>query len=447
MNLNYIGSVAERFMQFRSSLAAEEGVATDIFNCISIYMPKSLGAANLVDAAWNPAEITATAYAVLPVTVDNYRDVFKDTGALMAQWLPAFNDGTNFNMTLYIIIFDDTGFTPTVTATGITWAPLKKAFDELYFISFFKTVFSEHYDGSEVTHDPAEAGDYSDANYFDMALSLSALCEAESTLSMAILYTKVTVPDVGGADSNLCKVLSQTRGTETTQAATFTGSTVTTRAQYFWGFINLLGGKHTWLIVHNGVYMPAYIIGKWFEAKNGSGEFIGNKLDKIRLTGTNVKPTGNPSPLNSDVNLNLDKSFYVNLDEKYVTYFISISGASDNDVEAKGSRSVANYPVNAYAMSKWIDFNASQDMANFVTARGTLTDPVLANQQAYSDMQSILAARISAMADTRRLYGTQMNFPPFSEAKKGNWFEGTAVWSGYYDDDLEGVRVSGSIVF
>ena len=34
MNLNYVGSVAERFMKFRSTLATEENVALNIFNAV-----------------------------------------------------------------------------------------------------------------------------------------------------------------------------------------------------------------------------------------------------------------------------------------------------------------------------------------------------------------------------------------------------------------------------
>ena len=139
MNLNYIGSVAERFMKFRSSLSTEEDVSEDIFNAISIYVPKSLASANLVAGAYDPDEITATKYAVVTVTVDNYTDVLSETGSLITQWLPVFNDGTNSDVTLYLVIFDDTGFAPTVGDASISWSPLTKAFKELYFISFFKT--------------------------------------------------------------------------------------------------------------------------------------------------------------------------------------------------------------------------------------------------------------------------------------------------------------------
>ena len=131
MNLNYVGSVAERFMRFRSRLAETEGIAEDLFNAISIYVPKSLAEGNLASDSYDPTAVTADTYAVIAVTVDNYKDVLTEGGALLSQWLPVFNDGINFAVKLYVIVFDDTGFAPTVTAGALTWSPLSKAFNEL----------------------------------------------------------------------------------------------------------------------------------------------------------------------------------------------------------------------------------------------------------------------------------------------------------------------------
>lgn len=353
MNLNYKGSVAERFMKFRSTLATEENIELNIFNAVSIYVPKSLASANLASGSYTPSEVTATKYAVVPVTVDNYRSVFAEGSVLLSQWLPVFNDGTNSAVTLYIIVFDDTSFSPTLTAGAVTWAPLTKAFDELYFISFFKTMFSEHYDGSSVEDE------YDDSNYFDMALALAYQCELESTLSFCLIEANLTVPD--GTDTNACKVMSHTRGDETTHCTTFVGTDKADRAEYFWGYLNMMGANHTEFHVHNGSFMIPIILGKWFEAKNSSGEFVGNKLAKIRLTGNKVKPTGLPSPLNSDVNLNLTSDIYEKLDAKNVGYFISISDNSLNNAEFIRDRSVANFPITAYAISKWVDYNTSQE--------------------------------------------------------------------------------------
>ena len=428
-------------MQFSSSLTTEENVSENIFNAISIYVPKSLASANLAEGSFDPDEITATKYGVIAVNVDNYSTVLASGGALLSQWLPIFNDGANSAVTLYVIIFDDTKFAPKVTASGIEWSPLSKAFKELYFISFFKTMFSEHYDGSKID------GDYDDSNYFDMALCLALLCETESTLSFHLCEAHVVVPEDGAEDTNACKVMSQTRGDEITHCTAFTDSTIATRAQYFWGFLNLIAPKHTEFHIHNGNFMIAIILAKWFEETNDSGEYVGNKLAKIRLSGSKVKPTGLPSPLDSDVNLNLVSDIYDNLDAKHVGYFISISSSSTNNAEFIRDRSIENYPITAYAISKWIDYNASQALANYATASDTLTAPVLANEATYNYIQQLVQGVINTFASTGRIVDVTLNFPPYSEAKKGQSFEGTAVWSASYIDDLESVELSGSISF
>lgn len=446
MNLNYVGSVAERFMKFRSTLAVSEGVAPNLFNAISIYIPKSLAAKQFNSDAYTAASVTAETYAVIAVTVDNYKDVLADGSNLLSQWLPVFNDGTNSAVMLICIVFDDTDFVATVTDKAVTWAPLTKAFNELYFVSFFKTLFSEHYDGSK-NEEGEPNTHYDDSNYFDMALALSYQCEVESTLSMCLLEIKVVVPEKIASDANKCKVLSYDRGKETAKCTTLTATDLATRAEYFWGYLNLIGGTHTEVHVHNGVFMLPIILGKWFEAKNSSGQFIGNKLAKIRLSKNGVKPTGLPSPLNSDVNLNLAKDIYTILDSKNVGYFISIANDSDSDVELVSDRSISGMPVTAYNISKWIDYTTAQDVAKYRDSADTLTKPVLCNQQTYTDIQGMLIGNIQKFSGTGRVESVTVNFPPFSEAKVGNSLQGTAVWNGKYIDDLESVDISGSITF
>lgn len=450
MNLNYVGSVAERFMKFRSSLATEENIDSNLFNAISIYVPKSLAEANLATGSYTPSVVTADAYAVIAVTVDNYKKVLADSSVLLSQWLPVFNDGTNSSVTLYVIVFDDTNFAPETKAAAVTWAPLTKAFKELYFISFFKTMFSEHYDGKKVatgTEEDPVPTDYDDSNFFDMALALAYQCEKEPTLSFCLIEAKLEVFTEDGADSNACKVMSHTRGDEIAHCTTLLGSEKADRAEYFWGYLNLIAPSHSNFIVHNGNFLLPVVLGKWFEATNASGEFVGNKLAKIRLSGTKVKPTGLPSPLNSDVNLNLGSYIYDNLDAKNVGYFISISDGSDNNAELLRDRSISNFPITAYMISKWIDYNTSQDLAEYLTNTATLTDPVLANEKTYSYIQSLLLGNIQKFSGTGRITDNSTNFPPYSEAKVGNSFKGTAVWSAVYVDDLESVDISGSISF
>ena len=447
MNLNYVGSVAERFMKFRSSLASTEEIDENLFNAISIYIPKSLASAQFEADAYDADAVTADESAVIAVTADNYRNVFKSTGSLYSQWLPIWNDGANLSVTLYCIIFDDTGFAPTVGAGAVEWLPLKKAFDELYFISYFKCLFSEHYDGTSVTHDPAEEGDYDDSNYFDMALCLSTLCEGEATLSMYLCEVHADIFKKGEADTNICKVMSLTRGDETSHCSTLAGSTKADRAAYFWGYVNLIGGNRTFIALHNGSVMIPIVLASWFTEENASDLFVGNKLAKIRLQGSKVKPTGLPSRLNTDVNTNLGDYIYTNLDDKFVAYFISISGNTLNNAEMVSDRTVSNFPVTASMISKWIDYQTAQDIANWRDARSTLTNPVLCNEEAYGEIQSKLVLNIQKFIGTGRITNIQLDFPPFSEAKQNNNLTGVMVWKATYIDDLGSVTMTGSIEF
>lgn len=444
MNLNYVGSLAERFMKFRASLTASTEVSENLFDAISIYVPKSLASNNISSEAYDASSVTSTTYAVIAVTVDNYKEIMKSSGKLFYDWSKVFNDDTNSAVTLYLIVFDDTTFSASVTDTSISWAPLTKAFEELYFISFFKVMFSEHYDGTKVTTPTASA--YDDSNYFDMCLCLSALCAGEANLSACICEVHVTVPATAStSDGNPCKVLSKSRATETAHCTTLTGSTLADRAEYFWGYVNFLGGEKTMVYVHNGSYVLPIIFGLYFAKTNGSGQFVGNKLAKVRISDSRVKPTGLPSTVDSDVNLNLISAWYNNLDEKNVGYLISISGSSRNNAELITDRSVANYPIMAYMIKCWICYNASQSLADYASSVESSSVPVLTNEATYRYIQGLVQQKLNDMAGTGRLEGINLTFPPYSEAKQGNKFVGVAAWSARYIDDFGGCDVSGEI--
>lgn len=432
-------------MKFRSSLASTEEIDENLFNAISIYVPKSLAQAQFAETAYDADAVSGKKFAVITVTADNYAKVLSATGGLYSQWLPIWNDGANVAVTLYCIVFDDTGFAPAVGAGAITWEPLSYAFGELYFISYFKCLFSEHYDGKVAGEgNPVE---YDDSNYFDLALCLSSLCEGESTLSCFLCEAHLDVYEEGEEDPNVCKVMSLSRGDETNHCVTMQGTTKADRAEYFWGYVNLIGGNRTFLVIHNGSIMLPIVLASWFTEPNDSGQYIGNKLAKIRLTGSKVKPTGLPSVLNSDVNTNIGSYIYDNLDAKHVAYFNSISGNSLNDAQMFSDRTVANAPVTAWQMAKWIDYQTSQDLANWRDARSTLTKPVLCNEAAYAQIQGMLVSNIQAFIGTGRLTNITLDFPPFSEAKKGNDLEGIMVWKATYVDDLGGVTITGSVEF
>ena len=251
----------------------------------------------------------------------------------------------------------------------------------------------------------------------------------------------------GSADTNVCKVMSQSRGDETSHCTTFTGSDTADRAKYFWGYLNLIGGNRTFFTIHNGSVMLPIVLASWFEAQNDTGEYVGNKLAKIRLQGSKVKPTGLPSELNSDVNKNLGSYIYDILDAKYVAYFIAIDGTTLNNAEMIRDRNIQNFPLTAMMIAKWIDYNTAQDVAHWRDARSTLTNPVLCNEEAYAEIQAMLVKRVQAFSGIGRITNIVLDFPPFSEAKRGTNLEGTMVWKATYTDDLGSVTMTGSVEF
>lgn len=424
-------------MKFRSSLKTEDTVENKIFNGVSIYVPKSLAADNLASGSYDASTITAEKYGVIEVTVDNYEDVL--AGSLLTQWSKVFNDGANSAIVLYIIIFDDADFAPVTTTSSITWQPLTKAFKELYFISFYKTLFDETYTSVD--------GEGNVTQYADLLLCLASLCESEEELSVCLAELKVEAFADGDIDPNICKAMSEDKTTEIANASTFSGTDSEARLKNLWGFLHLIAADHTWLIVHSGDFMLPVVLGKWFEEANSSGEYVGNKLAKIRLSGDGVRPSGLPSPLNSEVFLNLERGIYTILDSKNVGYFISISDSTLNNVELVRDKTISGMPVTAYAIARWVDYTTAQNVAEYATANETLTKPVLVVQKTYENIQAMLIQNLQVFAGLGRISNIVLDFPAFAEVKKGQSIEGSGVWSAVYVDDLESVDITGSISF
>jgi len=149
INYNYIGSVAERKMHFASSVEVIVDEKNELFNAVSIYIPASLAAANIVD--WDATWVTADKPAVFTCILRNYREIMK--GKLLDQWQDVFRMDTNFDVILYLIVFQDDSSTDSmweIDDVSIKFKPLTEAFNKLFFISYIKCLFDEHYDGRPV---------------------------------------------------------------------------------------------------------------------------------------------------------------------------------------------------------------------------------------------------------------------------------------------------------
>jgi len=443
MNATYVNSIAERFIRFRSGFAASVPARADLFNGHVIYMPSFLATANIID--YDGTSLTDDVPIVKVVTVDNYESVMQ--GSLLAQYAPIFNDGANVDVILYIVVFNAADASAVqaglvVTASSIKFPALENAFKETYFIGFYKTMFSETYDGVNT-----------DAAYFDLALCLAYLCQYETTLSYALLFTRVTLP-LKATDTNICKIASVDKEV---QVAACTALNVTIadipkpRDAYFWGMLNFMTCDNTMLIVHSEPYnIIPLMLAKYFDVgKNGSGSYVGNKLSNIRLSGSRIKAMGTPSILNASVNANMPLEMAQRLDEMNVAYLVTISDASANDCALVRSTGIQGFPVNAYTIGKFVDYNSSQDAADWITAFETGTNPVLRNEQAYNTLQTIPIGYLQKFVTSpARLEQIRVVFPAFNELpKEKTAFTVTKTWEAKYVDDLASILVTGTIVY
>jgi hypothetical protein len=81
-------------------------------------------------------------------------------GKLLDQWADAFRQDTNVSLILYVIVFlDGTGTADMwdIEDVSIRFRPLTEAFNKLFFVSFFKTLFDTDYTGKP-TFTPAVPG-------------------------------------------------------------------------------------------------------------------------------------------------------------------------------------------------------------------------------------------------------------------------------------------------
>jgi hypothetical protein len=542
-------------MQFSSSVEVVVNEKNELFNAISLYVPKSYAAANLVGWEDLDAEVTPTKPVVLTVDVTNYAKVMQ--GNMLAQFTKAFNQDTNIALLIYIIVFDDGevgGWA--IGAKSITYAPLTLAFQKLYFVSFVKMMFDEKYDGNPVvipypgtkakmtisitngtlanktlaagtyvyndgvktfalevlaniTLEPSDSltgivivantvgvdanlatgamdvGDFTpalsggaelltfactaitqgtdavpapapvDSKYFDLTLALAYQCKLYQKLSYCWALVRVVLsqngyPVASAVDTNPCRITSQNSAEQkvfmTALNMPATVEVPEPRAQYFWGALWLIEAPNTWTIVHSeDTNVFSEIMASWFAARNPSGQYIGNKLSLLRLSGASIKPLGYPSWLNSEVNENFSAVFD-DLDAMNVGYLSTIADNTPQDSAVSSARGTTGIPVNASMISKFVDYTSAQECAKLITDKGTLTDPVLTDEAAYSQIQEIVKNNLMLFGDTHRLRAITLQFPPFSVAKTGmTKLEAASAWAAKYVDDLDEVVVTGGI--
>lgn len=536
MNVTYIGSLAERRMKFSSSVSVVALEDSDLFNSVSVYVPRLFAEANIVD--FDASIVTKDKPAIIKVTVDNYADELK--GDLLSQMVPIFREDTNNAVVLYIIVYWDTDNYDEsmweIGARDIAFRPLTDVFRSLYFLSYIKLLFDPTYTGAvvdpgdtpalmhlnlvasgdvtltagtyTVTQDTADfsfvlsedvtlgdgdvdglhiavadatgsttapatgatlvvnddtgtpvadvlasvvmflngtvAGVTRASTYFDMALAMAYLAKTSAKLSTFWAVARIDYDLYNfttGADSNVWKGRSLTAGEESQAIEQLdTGD----RSAYFWGALKLMEADNTFLATDCEIRnVPALILREWFAAKNSAGEYVGNKLSLLRITGQ--KCMGPVSTLNSLYNAG-DSAGYDIFEEKNIGCLCPISASSDADSYLSMCRSVTGFPINALMIAKAADYASSQACADMITDKGTLTNPVLTNEEAYKKIQNITLGNIMKYSGTKRITNIVSKFPEFTKAKTGlTSLEAASSWTAKYVDDLDEVTVSGGI--
>jgi hypothetical protein len=278
--------------------------------------------------------------------------------------------------------------------------------------------------------------------YFDLSLALAYLCKNDIKLSQFWSLVKVDLP-VQSPDLNVCWIRSATAAEE---IAAITSISTGDRQKYYWGALRLMGALNTMVIAHSeSVNIIAEVLAAWFTNRNSSGQYVGNKLYMLRLSGTRIKPFGYPSWLNSEVNVNDEVGFDI-LDAKEVGYLSTIADNTPQESALSRANSVTGMPVNALMISKFVDYTSAQQCAKLITDKGTLTNPVLTDQKAYAKIQEIVKNNLLQFASTGRLIGINTTFPDFADAKSGlSSLEAASAWSALYVGDLTDIMVTGGI--
>jgi hypothetical protein len=452
MNLNYVGSLAERFITLRSGVTVvPETVASDVFNSFAIYVPSPIATDALTSAALVGKTVPASATAapvVVDITAENYNEYLG--AGLAAQWSQVFLDGSNYDTHLMVVIFyapngsgtDVFSDYVTKTATSLDYAPLTNAYSLTFNLAFRKTLYFPDY---KLFDDGAVLAYNYRAVMADLVIALAQLCKKNPELSEHLVYGQIKLP-LAAVDTNLCLVASKTKDEEVAAATSLSASTDVDRKKYLWGFLNLIEASNTWMMIHSepqNVFPVVYA--NYFSGKNDSDTYIGNKLSKVRLTG--VKPTGYPSLLDSSINVNAPESVSDKLDDKNVGYLISIADGTGNDSVVVSSKTVTGTPVSAIDIAKWIDYYTTQQIAAWITSYNTTTQAVLRNEVTYKRLQTMLLENLQRFARMGRLVDIYLNMPAYSQLPSSKTdITVTQGWVSSYVDDAGKITITGMVL-
>jgi hypothetical protein len=283
------------------------------------------------------------------------------------------------------------------------------------------------------------------SKFFDYSLVLAYLCKLDLKLSYFVNIVKISYGDDQKPNPlDACWIRYKTSAEEKEAMQSIQNGD---RQKYYWGALFLMNCvRNIWTLVHSEkVNIIPLVFAAWFVARNASGQYVANKLSLLRLRGTKIKPCGFPSWLNSEINEN-DRDGIALLRAKNVGFLRTIADNTPQESCVDSARSIDGTPVGAQMISKWVDYTSAQQCAKFITDDGTVIDPVLTNEDAYTKIQEIVSGNIMLFAPMR-IKWVEMQFPPFAVAKVGkNELRAARAWLAGYDDGLDKVTVTGGVL-
>lgn len=319
---------------------------------------------------------------------------------------------------------------------------------------------------------PIGAAFQATSQFFDMSLALALLCRNNLALSWMWSLVRISYENQAPSPMSRCWVRYATRQQQLEAVRqeqkvptgdtdpntglpifdTITGLLVASRDRYYWAMLMFMECQNTTMLIHSEAdYIVADILAAWFAQRNTSGTFIGNKLSLLRLSGTRIRPLGWPSWLDSSVNEN-DMAGHQQLREMNVGHFATISDNTPQESYLTMARGIgdtdAGIPVTMQMIAKFADYTMSMQAANMVTDRGTLTNPMLTDEDAYQEIQRLVGRTLARFAGTNgRLFNVMLMFPDFATARVSRTaLSAASAWKAWYKDDLDMVEVSGGIV-
>lgn len=313
---------------------------------------------------------------ITEVTVDDYATV---TAGLLKTWLDGFFAAQS-PTSVFLVVYTNT------SGPAYSDVDLKVQFPLYTERAYFKLIIDS-------------------AHKMDANIALGKLCDADPLLSAPLFF-----------GTNDTDVLTDSSGNEVEELT--------------------IAGVDAMVFYHpSATENPALVqLGQTLAVANGSGTFVGNKLDYLAVAGFTASGTAGA---------NLTSAEKSTLKTLNVAYFNTI-GDTTGDVAVIGALTLEGKLIGAEWLKAFIDFTAAVFSASYLThATG------FRNNATYQDILTILANQLALFiaGTAARLTNVKITAPPFDKLppSAGDTFTVPNAWRADYVDNARVITVYGSL--